>query len=91
MRKAFYWILVVVLVFSVGVFPSCTKGGDGPDNDGKKALLIILDGWGIGDKGKDDVISQTATPYLADVAPSILHIMGLKQPVEMTGNCLIKE
>ena len=22
----------------------------------KKALLIICDGWGIGDKGKDDVI-----------------------------------
>ena len=26
---------------------------------------------------------------LADVAPSILHIMGLEQPVEMTGKCLI--
>lgn len=29
----------------------------------KKAVLMILDGWGIGDKAKDDVISQTATPY----------------------------
>jgi 2,3-bisphosphoglycerate-independent phosphoglycerate mutase len=29
----------------------------------KKALLIICDGWGIGDKGKDDVICQTPTPY----------------------------
>ncbi len=28
---------------------------------------------------------------LADVAPSILHIMGLKQPAEMTGHCLIKD
>lgn len=28
----------------------------------KKALLIICDGWGIGDKGKDDVIYQTPTP-----------------------------
>ena len=27
---------------------------------------------------------------LADVAPSILHIMGLPQPQEMTGKCLIK-
>ena len=27
---------------------------------------------------------------LADVAPSILHIMGLKQPKEMTGKSLIK-
>ena len=30
----------------------------------KKALLMILDGWGIGDKGKGDVISNTPTPYL---------------------------
>jgi len=29
----------------------------------KKALLIILDGWGFGDKTKRDVISQTTTPY----------------------------
>ena len=28
---------------------------------------------------------------LADVAPSILHIMGLEQPAEMTGHCLIKD
>jgi 2,3-bisphosphoglycerate-independent phosphoglycerate mutase len=28
---------------------------------------------------------------LADVAPSILHIMGLEQPREMTGKCLISE
>ena len=29
----------------------------------KKALLMILDGWGIGDRQKDDVIFQTPTPY----------------------------
>ena len=28
---------------------------------------------------------------LADVAPSILHIMGLKQPEEMTGQDLIED
>ena len=28
---------------------------------------------------------------LADVAPSILHIMGLEPPEEMTGKCLMKE
>ncbi len=28
-----------------------------------KALLMILDGWGIGDRQKDDVISMTPTPY----------------------------
>lgn len=30
---------------------------------GKKALLMILDGWGIGDHKKDDVIFNTPTPY----------------------------
>ncbi len=30
----------------------------------KKALLMILDGWGIGSKGKGDVIFNTPTPYL---------------------------
>ena len=29
----------------------------------KKALLMILDGWGIGDQGQDDVIFNTPTPY----------------------------
>ncbi|MBD5293362.1 MAG: 2,3-bisphosphoglycerate-independent phosphoglycerate mutase [Bacteroides sp.] len=28
-----------------------------------KALLVILDGWGIGDRSKGDVIYQTPTPY----------------------------
>ena len=28
---------------------------------------------------------------LADVAPTILHIMGLEQPVEMIGQCLIND
>ena len=72
MKKAFYWILVVALACSVGVFSACTKA-DGPDNAGKKALLIILDGWGIGDKGKDDVISQTATPYIDNLMASYPH------------------
>ena len=30
---------------------------------GKKALLMILDGWGIGDHSKSDVIYNTPTPY----------------------------
>ena len=29
----------------------------------KKALLMILDGWGIGNKSKGDVIYSTPTPY----------------------------
>ncbi|MBQ6050286.1 MAG: 2,3-bisphosphoglycerate-independent phosphoglycerate mutase [Bacteroidaceae bacterium] len=30
----------------------------------KKALLMILDGWGIGNHGKGDVIFNTPTPYM---------------------------
>jgi 2,3-bisphosphoglycerate-independent phosphoglycerate mutase len=30
----------------------------------KKALLMILDGWGIGQHGEGDVIFRTPTPYL---------------------------
>ena len=29
----------------------------------QKALLVILDGWGFGDKTKKDIIFQTKTPY----------------------------
>ena len=30
----------------------------------KKALLIILDGWGMGPKGHSNAIYSTPTPYL---------------------------
>ncbi|MFA8436986.1 MAG: 2,3-bisphosphoglycerate-independent phosphoglycerate mutase [Marinifilaceae bacterium] len=30
----------------------------------KKALLMILDGWGIGDQSNSDVIAQGKTPYM---------------------------
>jgi len=29
----------------------------------KKALLMILDGWGLGNGSKADIISNTPTPY----------------------------
>ena len=35
--------------------------------------------------------AKVADGVLADVAPSILHIMGLEQPAEMTGKCLIED
>ena len=73
MKKAFYWILVLVLICGLGVFPSCTKGRNEPDVAGKKALLIILDGWGIGDKGEGDVIAQSPTPYIDNLMASYPH------------------
>ena len=35
--------------------------------------------------------ARVSSGALPDVAPSILHIMGLQQPKEMTGKCLINE
>ena len=35
--------------------------------------------------------AKVQSGVLADVAPSILHIMGLEQPKEMTGKCLISD
>ena len=163
-------LAAILTICGATVFTACTSnednGGTKDDGHAKKALLIVLDGWGIGDKSQGDVIAQTATPYidylkanypntelqasgefvetakamgyetiitadhgnadhainadgtpntahstnpvpfiyvtanknatvhsgiLADVAPSVLHIMGLQQPKEMTGQCLINE
>ncbi|MBQ8969514.1 MAG: 2,3-bisphosphoglycerate-independent phosphoglycerate mutase [Bacteroidaceae bacterium] len=39
----------------------------------KKALLMILDGWGIGNKGKGDVIFQTPTPNLDKINAKYPH------------------
>jgi 2,3-bisphosphoglycerate-independent phosphoglycerate mutase len=35
--------------------------------------------------------AQVQNGVLADIAPSVLHIMGLVQPSEMTGKCLISD
>ena len=53
---------IVFICGSMG-FTACTS--DTPDDDhAGKALLIILDGWGIGDKSQSDVIAQSSTPYM---------------------------
>lgn len=39
----------------------------------KKALLMILDGWGIGDHKKDNVIYNTPTPYWDNLVASYPH------------------
>ena len=31
--------------------------------EGKKTILVILDGWGLGNGSEADVISQVDTPY----------------------------
>ena len=61
------WVITAI-VFGATVLTACTSNEDNSgtkdDGHGKKALLIVLDGWGIGDKGMGDVIAQTATPYM---------------------------
>ena len=61
-------ISAILTISGATVLTACTSNEDnaGTKVDGhvKKALLIVLDGWGIGDKGLGDVIAQTATPYI---------------------------
>ena len=61
-------MLAAILVCGASVLTACSSNEDNAgmkdDGHGRKALLIILDGWGIGDKGQGDVIAQTATPYM---------------------------
>ena len=63
------WVLTAILVIcGTSVLTACKDGDEGggtkDDGHGKKALLIVLDGWGIGDKSESDVIAQAATPYI---------------------------
>lgn len=39
----------------------------------KKAMLVILDGWGIGKKDKADVIYNTPTPYWDNLVATYPH------------------
>jgi len=63
-----YWMMTAILVYGFSLLTSCSSnednGGTKDDGKAKKALLVILDGWGIGDKSKADAIAQTATPYM---------------------------
>ena len=69
MKKMKLWMIAAILTLcGATVLTACTSNEDngGTKDDGKarKALLVILDGWGIGDKSKADAIAQTATPYM---------------------------
>ena len=79
MKKNIIWMLAIALICSASVFTSCKKDPK-PDGNGKKVLLIILDGWGIGDQSQSDVIAHTATPYIdylkANYPHSVLQASG---------------
>ena len=61
-------MLAAIIICCADIFTSCKKenntGNPIPDSTPKKALLVILDGWGIGDQGEDDAIANTPTPYI---------------------------
>ena len=56
-------LLTMAIVFFTSVFTSCRKD-NGEYGNAKKVLLVILDGWGVGDQSEGDVISKTPTPYM---------------------------
>ena len=41
--------------------------------DNKKAILVILDGWGIGDGSKRDIIAQAPTPFMDSLIAKYPH------------------
>ena len=57
-------IAVATLLICVASVLTAFTSDSKEDDHTKKALLIILDGWGIGDKSKGDVIERTSTPYI---------------------------
>ncbi|MGC9330408.1 MAG: 2,3-bisphosphoglycerate-independent phosphoglycerate mutase [Bacteroidales bacterium] len=58
----------------------------------KKVLLVILDGWGLGDGSKGDVISQADTPFFDSLcekypnAKLMTHGENVGLPAEQMGN-----
>ena len=51
----------------------------------KKAMLIILDGWGIGNKSKSDVISQASTPNIDALTEKCRHGIDQSDMVLISG------
>ena len=70
MKKIIPLVRSAIITLSGAImFAACTSAiADNPTTNNigqpKKTLLVILDGWGIGDKSKSDVIYHTPTPYI---------------------------
>ena len=69
--------LYIILAAVTMVFVSCKKetstNNPIPGSSPKKALLVILDGWGIGDQSESDVIANTSKPYIDYLMDSYPH------------------
>ena len=69
--------LFIILATVAMMFVSCKKetgtNSPIPGSSPKKALLVILDGWGIGDQSESDVIANTPKPYIDYLMDSYPH------------------
>ena len=65
MKRTKLWVLAAFLICGATVLTACTSnednGGTMDDGKARKALLIILDGWGIGDKGQPSCRPRAGT------------------------------
>lgn len=53
-------------------------------------VFIVGRQWeGQGLSGRLDLATLTPIGFLSDIAPTILRIMGIPQPADMTGRCLL--
>jgi len=72
MKKLFIILAAVAMVF-VACKKETSTNNPNPGSTSKKALLVILDGWGIGDQGIGDVIANTPKPYIDYLMDSYPH------------------
>ena len=70
-----------------------TRGIEGQDLNifsliqrNQKGLVVVVNKWDL----VENKNAKVENGVLADVAPSILHILGMPQPADMTGRDLIK-
>jgi len=64
--KKLFMVLAATLICGASLLTSCSKeepAANSTEPD-RKVLLVILDGWGIGDQGEGDVIANTPKPYI---------------------------
>lgn len=72
MKKLFIILAAVAMTF-VACKKETSTNNPNPGSTSKKALLVILDGWGIGDQGIGDVIANTPKPYIDYLMDSYPH------------------
>ena len=99
MQRMKQWMTAAFLVCCATMFTACTSN---EDNAGTKDADHAINADGTPNTAHsvnpvpfiyvtENKNATVRSGVLADVAPSILHIMRQQQPKEMTGHCLISE